>query len=87
MSWDAPVWKALDQVRDGYFFVLIVVTELLLEGFTGSGVFTSQQMVGGTKTLVTVALAVALIPGEQDMKDGCEQPGRSSLCRAVALSS
>jgi glycosyltransferase involved in cell wall biosynthesis len=61
MSWDAPVWRALDQVRDGYFFVAIVATELLLEGFTGSGVFTSQQMVGGTKTLVTVALAVALI--------------------------
>ncbi|GBG33282.1 mRNA cap guanine-N7 methyltransferase [Hondaea fermentalgiana] len=60
MSWEMPEWSRMALIRDGYFFVIVVMAELILEGFTGSGVFTSEQMSRGTKDMVTIALAVGL---------------------------
>lgn len=61
MSWDQPDWSNMSLLQDGYFFVIVVMAELVLQGFTGSGIFTSEQMNQGVKNVMTIGLAVGLI--------------------------
>jgi len=61
MSWDLPDWKLTDLIRDGYFFVVVVMAELLLQGFMGSGIFNSRQMDATSKLMTTASLGLGLV--------------------------